>query len=44
MKLYRKQFCEAFKKQVTSRCSSGVEHFLGKEEAKGSNPFNGSKD
>ena len=28
--------------KVTSRCSSGVEHFLGKEEAKGSNPFNGS--
>ena len=25
-----------------SRCSSVVEHFLGKEEAKGSIPFNGS--
>ncbi len=26
----------------TSRCSSVVEHFLGKEEVKGSIPFNGS--
>ena len=26
-----------------SRCSSVVEHFLGKEEVKGSIPFNGSK-
>ena len=25
-----------------SRCSSGVEHFLGKEEVRGSNPLNGS--
>ena len=25
-----------------SRCSSGVEHFLGKEEAMGSNPIIGS--
>ena len=25
-----------------SRCSSVVEHFLGKEEVKGSIPFNGS--
>jgi hypothetical protein len=25
-----------------SRCSSGVEHFLGKEEVMGSNPINGS--
>ena len=25
------------------RCSSVVEHFLGKEEVKGSIPFNGSK-
>ncbi len=28
---------------LTSRCSSVVEHFLGKEEVKGSIPFNGSK-
>jgi hypothetical protein len=27
----------------TSRCSSGVEHFLGKEEVVGSIPINGSK-
>ena len=27
-----------------SRCSSVVEHFLGKEEVKGSIPFNGSED
>ena len=26
-----------------SRCSSGVEHFLGKEEVTGSIPVNGSK-
>ena len=29
---------------ATSRCSSVVEHFLGKEEVKGSIPFNGSTD
>ena len=28
---------------LTSRCSSGVEHFLGKEEVTGSIPVNGSK-
>ena len=27
----------------TCRCSSVAEHFLGKEEVKGSIPFNGSK-
>jgi hypothetical protein len=28
---------------VLSRCSSGVEHFLGKEEVSGSIPDNGSR-